>query len=80
MRGHPAGRPRIVEETTQSMGLPNDYKEVYPSVFNDSSRLDDLTEHDILLLRLLYDPRMKAGMKRDEALAVAREILPELRR
>jgi hypothetical protein len=76
------GRVRrcIVEETTQSMGLPNDDKEVYPSVFNDSSRLDDLTEHDILLLRLLYDSRMKAGMKRDEALAVAREILPELRR
>jgi Protein of unknown function (DUF2927) len=76
------GRVRrcIVEETTQSMGLPNDDNEVYPSIFNDSSRLDDLTEHDILLLRLLYDPRMKAGMKREEALAVAREILPELRR
>jgi hypothetical protein len=77
-----AGRLRrcIVEETTQSMGLPNDDNEVYPSIFNDTSRLDDLTEHDVLLLRLLYDPRMKAGMTREAALEVAREILPELRR
>lgn len=76
-----AGRLRrcIVEETTQSMGLPNDDNEVYPSIFNDTSRLDDLTAHDVLLLRLLYHPRMKAGMKREQALDVAREILPELR-
>lgn len=70
----------IVEETTQSMGLPNDDNEVYPSVFNDTSRLDDLTDHDVMLLRLLYDPRMKAGMTRAAALEVARRILPELRR
>ena len=70
----------VVEETTQSMGLPNDDNEVYPSVFNDTSRLDDLTGHDVMLLRLLYDPRMKAGMTREQALEVARAILPELRR
>ena len=61
------------------MGLPNDSNDVYPSIFNDKGRLDDLSEQDVLLLRLLYDPRMKAGMSRDDALNTARRILPELR-
>lgn len=69
----------IVEETTQLMGLPNDSGDVYPSIFNDHSRLDDLSWHDELLLRLLYHPAMRVGMKRGPALAVARRILPSLR-
>ena len=69
----------IVEETTQVMGLPNDSSDVRPSIFNDRGGLDDLSGQDVLLLRLLYDPRLKAGMTRDEALATARRILPELR-
>lgn len=68
----------IVEETTQALGLPNDSDEVNPSVFNDRSVLDRLTEHDQLLVRLLYDPRLTPGMPRDEALIRAREILREL--
>ena len=70
----------IVEETSQAMGLPNDSDDVNPSIFNDSSPLTDLTEHDILLLKMLYDPRMVPGMRQDQALALASEILPELRR
>lgn len=69
----------IVEETTQLMGLPNDSETVYPSIFNDRSKLDDLSWQDKLLLRMLYHPSMKAGMRRRAALAVARRILPELR-
>ncbi len=69
----------IVEETTQLMGLPNDSSDVYPSIFNDESRLDDLSWHDKLLLRMLYHPQMRAGLRRREALAVARRILPGLR-
>lgn len=69
----------IVEETTQSMGLPNDSDDVTPSIFNDRSRINDLTSHDILLLRLLYHPRMKVGLARARALEVARQILPEIR-
>lgn len=65
----------IVEETTQVLGLPNDSDDVNPSIFNDRSVFDDLTLHDQALLRLLYDPRLRAGMPRDEALAVARWIL-----
>jgi len=69
----------IVEETTQTMGLPNDDDGVNPSIFNDRSVLKDLSRHDELLLRLLYDPRLTPGMPRDEALQVAGRILPELR-
>ena len=69
----------IVEETTQLMGLPNDSSDVYPSIFNDQSKLDDLTWHDKLLLRLLYHPAMKVGTDRLRALAIARRILPALR-
>lgn len=69
----------IVEETTQSMGLPNDSNDANPSIFNDRSRLKDLSAHDILLLRLLYHPALRVGMKRAEALRIAKHILPRLR-
>jgi hypothetical protein len=67
----------IVEETTQLLGLPNDSDEVVPSIFDDRSVLDSLTEHDRVLVRLLYDRRLAAGTPRAEALAVARTILRE---
>lgn len=69
----------IVEETTQLLGLPNDSDDVYPSIFNDRSRLHDLTWHDELLIRLLYHPEMRVGLRREEALAVARRLVPRLR-
>lgn len=67
----------IVEETTQMLGLPNDSDLVNPSIFNDKSVIDYLTEHDRVLVRLLYDPRLPAGMAHDEAMATARAILRE---
>jgi hypothetical protein len=67
----------IVEEITQVLGLPNDSDEVNPSIFNDRSVLDELSAHDRVLVRLLYDRRLPAGMSRDKAMAVAREILRE---
>jgi hypothetical protein len=67
----------IVEETTQLLGLPNDSDEVVPSMFDDRSVLNELTEHDKVLVRLLYDRRLPAGMPRERALAVARQILRE---
>jgi hypothetical protein len=69
----------IVEETTQSMGLPNDSDDANPSIFNDRSRLKDLSAHDILLLRLLYHPALRVGMAREDALRIAERILPRLR-
>jgi hypothetical protein len=69
----------IAEETTQVLGLLNDSDDVPGSLFNDHGAARDLTPLDELLLRLLYHPRLHAGMRRREALAVAREVLPALR-
>lgn len=69
----------IVEETTQSLGLPNDSDDANPSVFNDRSRLTDLSAHDLLLLRLLYQPELAVGMPRRAALLTAARLLPRLR-
>jgi hypothetical protein len=68
----------IAEETTQVLGLLND-AEVPDTLFNDAGDARDLTPLDEVLVRLLYDPRLKSGMRRDEALAIAREALPKLR-
>jgi len=69
----------IVEETTQSLGLPNDSDDANPSVFNDSSKLKDLSAHDLLLLRLLYHRDLEVGTPRRAALLTAARLLPLLR-
>jgi len=72
-------RSCVVEEMTQLMGLPNDSFDIAPSIFNDDDRYQDLTWQDELFLRVLYDPRVKAGMGRAEFEAAARGIIAELR-
>ena len=69
----------VIEETTQILGLPNDSNEVVFSIFNDTSVYNELTEHDKILIRLLYDPRLKAGMSRRKAMDLVRRILPDVR-
>jgi hypothetical protein len=66
----------VLEETTQAMGLINDAPDVGVSLFNSrGGRVERLNTHDRTLLELLYDPRIKAGMPREEALRIVREIL-----
>ncbi len=68
----------IHEELAQGMGLPNDSPTARPSIFSDTDEFGRLTRHDELLLRMLYDPRMRVGMTVDEAAPVARGIATEL--
>ncbi len=65
----------IVEELTQIMGLVNDSAAVYPSIFNDRTPNDLMTGLDYVLLRTLYDKRIKAGMSKEEALGLAAQII-----
>ena len=44
------------------MGLANDSPDARPSVFNDDEEFAFLTRHDELLLKMLYDPRLRPGM------------------
>jgi hypothetical protein len=66
------------EEMAQGMGLANDSPVARPSIFNDDEEYALLTTHDEKLLRILYDPRLKAGMTAEEAMPIVREIAAEL--
>lgn len=65
----------IVEELSQSLGLPNDSKEAKFSIFNDYSSYNELTAHDRALLKLLYRPEVKPGLSKKEAIAVVETLL-----
>ncbi len=67
------------EEIAQGFGLTNDSFHARPSIFNDNEEYAYLTHHDELLLRMLYDPRIKSGMTRNQAMPVATMLARELR-
>jgi len=66
------------EELAQGMGLPNDSPRARPSLFNDTAEFAVLTTLDEQLLRMLYDPRLRIGMREREARPVIRRIAAEL--
>lgn len=68
----------VHEELAQGLGLPNDSPEARPSIFNDDDEFALLTTHDEMLLKLLYDKRLKAGMTAEQARPVTRIIAREL--
>ena len=65
----------IVEEITQVLGLPNDSDKAYPSIFNDHTPEDLLSPLDVVLLKLLYEPELKAGMTKAQVKPVVKKIL-----
>lgn len=68
----------IHEELAQGMGLANDSPSARPSIFNDDEEFALLTRHDELLLKILYDPRLRPGMSEAEAAPIVRQIAAEL--
>ena len=68
----------IHEEVAQGMGLSNDSPAARPSIFNDDEEFGLLTTHDELLLKMLYDKRMRPGMTQLEARRTAEIIAAEL--
>jgi len=69
----------IIEEMTQSLGLLNDDPRASPSIFNDDGVYQALTSHDELLLRILYDPRIRSGMRRSGVVPLAEQVIADLR-
>jgi len=67
-------RSCIHEEMAQAMGLANDSPKARPSIFNDDEEFALLTHHDEVLLKMLYDTRLRIGMTPAEA----RPILPRV--
>ena len=66
------------EEIAQGLGLANDSPRARPSIFNDDEEFALLTRQDELLLRILYDPELRAGMREAEAAPIIRRIAKRL--
>ncbi|MBL4915889.1 DUF2927 domain-containing protein [Szabonella alba] len=66
------------EEIAQGMGLPNDSPQARPSIFNDDQEFALLTPMDELMLRMLYDARLRPGMSIAEARPIIETIAEEL--
>lgn len=71
-------RSCVHEEVAQGLGLPNDSARARPSIFNDNEEFALLTPHDALLLRILYDRRLRPGMTPDEARPIVQAIAETL--
>lgn len=71
-------RQCIHEELAQGLGLPNDSKYARPSIFNDDEEFGLLTPHDELLLKMLYDPRLRPGIRAEEARPILEVMASEL--
>ncbi|MGB0682287.1 MAG: DUF2927 domain-containing protein [Magnetovibrionaceae bacterium] len=67
----------LLEETIQAMGLPNDSNSFRPSIFSDLDMLFEPSRADEILIRTLYDRRLKPGLPRAEALKAIRPIIAD---
>ncbi len=65
----------VVEELTQILGLPNDSKTIYPTIFSDRNIYKLLTGLDFLLLKLLYLPEVKSGMTKSQLKPIIQQQL-----
>ena len=68
----------IHEELAQGLGLANDSPAARPSIFNDDDEFALLTKHDELLLKMLYDKRLRPGMTAEQVNPITRIIAREL--
>ncbi len=66
------------EEIAQGLGLANDSPAARPSIFNDDEEFALLTRQDELMLKMLYDPRLRAGMTLAEARPIIATLAGEL--
>jgi hypothetical protein len=67
----------LLEELVQSLGLPNDSDILRPSIFSDADQLRELSRHDEIILRTLYDDRLQDGLGRKDVMVMVREILKD---
>jgi hypothetical protein len=67
----------IAEELTQALGLADDSRIMRDSIFNDSSARHRIAPWDALMVRILYDSRLRPGMHKTEAMPIVRRIIAE---
>ena len=67
------------EELLQALGPIRDDSSVPWTMFNDDVQMGFFGVYDQYLLNILYDPRIRAGMTRDEVRALLPEVMPTVR-
>jgi Protein of unknown function (DUF2927) len=67
------------EELLQALGPINDDASVPWTMFNDKVQMGFFDVYDQYLLNILYHPRVRPGMTKDEIASLAPEIMPAVR-
>ena len=67
------------EELLQALGAINDDRSVPWTMFNDEVQMGFFDVYDQYLLNILYDPRLRPGMTKDEVNALLPEVLSTAR-
>ena len=67
------------EELLQALGAINDDPSVPWTMFNDDVQMGFFDVYDQYLLNILYDPRIRAGMSKEEVGAILPEVLSTAR-
>jgi hypothetical protein len=69
----------IYEELLQALGPINDDDKLPWTMFNDEVQMGYFDIYDQYLLNILYDPRIRAGMTKDQVKELLPQILPDVR-
>ena len=69
----------IYEELLQALGPINDDDKLPWTMFNDEVQMGFFGIYDQYLLNILYDPRVRAGMTREQVRELLPQILPDVR-
>jgi len=67
------------EELLQALGAINDDRSVPWTMFNDDVQMGFFDVYDQYLLNILYDPRVRPGMTKQEVSALLPDVLPTAR-
>lgn len=69
----------IYEELLQALGPINDDDELPFTMFNDEVQMGFFDIYDQYLLNILYDPRIRAGMTKEQVKDLLPEVMPDVR-
>jgi hypothetical protein len=72
-------RDCIYEELLQALGPINDDDDLPWTMFNDDVQMGFFGVYDQYLLNILYDPRIRAGMTKEQVKELLPAILPDVR-
>lgn len=69
----------VYEELLQSLGPINDTDKVPWTMFNDDVQMGFFGVYDQYILNILYHPKVRPGMTREQVRALLPEIMPDVR-